>query len=158
DLLNDSKQLTDHQRRLLRPIIQQQAICWAVAQCSNHEIDQHNILQCSIMAMHRAIDQLDPQPQHIIVDGNRFTPLRFIPYQTVVKGDGKYMSIAAASILAKTYRDDLMISLHEQYPQYGWNRNMGYPTKQHRKAVMQYGHTPLHRTTFNFRTDDIADD
>ena len=156
DILNDSKQLTEQQRYALRPIIEQQAVAWAVAQVSPQEIDEINILNASILAMHRALEQLDPQPQHILVDGNRFKPYRFIPYRTVVKGDATYMSIAAASVLAKTYRDDYMIQLHNQFPQYGWDENKGYPTKFHRSAVLQYGNTPHHRLTFTFTTKDLV--
>ncbi|MBR1928974.1 MAG: ribonuclease HII [Paludibacteraceae bacterium] len=161
DLLNDSKQLTEHQRTILRPIIEKNALCWAVAQTTAEEIDQINILNASILAMHRALAKLNMQPEHIIVDGNRFKPYispetgMAIPYQTIVKGDGKYMSIAAASVLAKTYRDDYMKQLHEQYPMYGWNKNMGYPTKQHRRAVIEFGLSPYHRKSFTFKTNDL---
>lgn len=156
ELLNDSKQLTQQQRELLRPLIEKEAIAWAVAQVTAQEIDQINILNASILAMHRALSQLTIQPQHIIVDGNRFKPYMpedglAIPHQTVVKGDGKYMSIAAASVLAKTYRDEYMLRLHEQFPVYGWNRNMGYPTLEHRKAISQHGLSPYHRTTFKIK-------
>lgn len=156
ELLNDSKQLTQQQRELLRPLIEREAIAWAVAQVTAQEIDQINILNASILAMHRALSQLTIQPQHIIVDGNRFKPYIpedgfAIPYQTVVKGDSKYMSIAAASVLAKTYRDEYMLRLHEQFPVYGWNRNMGYPTLEHRKAISQHGLSPYHRTTFKIK-------
>lgn len=156
ELLNDSKQLTEHQRDQLRPIIEREAIAWAVAQVTAEEIDRINILNAAILAMHRALEQLVPQPEHIIVDGNRFKPyipansLIAIPHQTIVKGDGKYMSIAAASVLAKTYRDEYMRRLHEEYPMYGWNRNMGYPTPEHRKAIGKYGISPYHRKTFKF--------
>ena len=154
--LNDSKQLTEHQRDQLRPIIEREAIAWAVAQVTAEEIDRINILNAAILAMHRALEQLVPQPEHIIVDGNRFKPyipansLIAIPHQTIVKGDGKYMSIAAASVLAKTHRDEYMRRLHEEYPMYGWNRNMGYPTPEHRKAIGKYGISPYHRKTFKF--------
>ena len=154
-ILNDSKQLTERQRETLRPIIEHSALAWAVAEVTAQEIDQMNILRASILAMHRALQQLTIQPQHIIVDGNRFSPYQFIPYTTVVKGDAKYMSIAAASVLAKTYRDEYMMHLHEQYPQYGWDRNKGYPTAEHRRAILQYGLTPYHRKTFTFKTDDL---
>lgn len=156
ELLNDSKQLTEHQRDQLRPIIEREAIAWAVAQVTAEEIDRINILNAAILAMHRALEQLVPQPEHIIVDGNRFKPyipansLIAIPHQTIVKGDGKYMSIAAASVLAKTHRDEYMRRLHEEYPMYGWNRNMGYPTPEHRKAIGKYGISPYHRKTFKF--------
>lgn len=156
ELLNDSKQLTERQRDQLRPIIEREAIAWAVAQVTAEEIDRINILNAAILAMHRALEQLVPQPEHIIVDGNRFKPyipansLIAIPHQTIVKGDGKYMSIAAASVLAKTHRDEYMRRLHEEYPMYGWNRNMGYPTPEHRKAIGKYGISPYHRKTFKF--------
>ena len=148
--LNDSKQLSEKQRYALRELIEGNASAWAIGMMDNHEIDKYNILRSSIMSMHRALDKLAIQPRHIIVDGNRFLSWRGdVPYTTVVKGDGKYMSIAAASILAKTYRDDFMLDIHRQYPAYGWDRNKGYPTKEHRDAIRQYGTTPYHRMTFN---------
>jgi len=153
DLLNDSKQLTERQRYQLRPIIERDAIAWAVGIVTPKEIDKINILNASILAMHRALEQLKPQPLHIIVDGNRFKPYGEIPYQTVVKGDGKYLSIAAASVLAKTYRDDYMNDLDAQYPGYGWSRNKGYPTKEHREAIRQLGTTPYHRMSYNLTGD-----
>jgi ribonuclease HII len=153
DLLNDSKQLTERQRYQLRPIIERDAIAWAVGIVTPKEIDKINILNASILAMHRALEQLKPQPLHIIVDGNRFKPYGEIPYQTVVKGDGKYLSIASASVLAKTYRDDYMNDLDAQYPGYGWNRNKGYPTKEHREAIRQLGTTPYHRMSYNLTGD-----
>ena len=153
DLLNDSKQLTERQRYQLRPIIERDATAWAIGIVTPEEIDKINILNASILAMHRALEQLQPQPQHIIVDGNRFKPYGNIPYQTVVKGDGKYLSIAAASILAKTYRDDYMNSLDSEYPGYGWSRNKGYPTKEHREAIRQLGTTPYHRMSYNLTGD-----
>ncbi len=146
--LNDSKQLTEKQRYALRPIIEREAVAWAVAEVTAQEIDDINILNASILAMHRAIAQLTPQPEHIIVDGNRFKPYEFVPYRTVVKGDGKYLSIAAASVLAKTYRDDYMLRLHTEHPHYDWDNNKGYPTVKHRKAIAQHGVTPYHRLTF----------
>ena len=149
DLLNDSKQLSDKQRRELRPIIEQNAISFAVCQVSNEEIDKINILNASILAMNRAIKNLKTTPDLLLIDGNRFHTDLKIPYITIVKGDGKMMSIAAASILAKTYRDDYMISLDKQYPQYDWEKNKGYPTKAHRNAIQQFGTTPYHRKTFN---------
>ena len=155
ELLNDSKQLTEQQRYALRPIIEQSAVAWAVAEVTAEEIDHINILNASILAMHRALEQLTTVPQHILVDGNRFKPYQFIPYRTVVHGDATYMSIAAASVLAKTYRDDYMMMLHQEYPQYGWNQNKGYPTAQHRRAILQYGLSPYHRTTFHFTTEDL---
>ena len=150
-LLNDSKQLSEKQRYELRPIIEQSALTWAVGVVSAEEIDQINILNASILAMHRAIAQLNPQPQHILVDGIRFKPYEFIPYRTVVKGDAIYMSIAAASVLAKTYRDDYMDALAKDYPQYDWLSNKGYPTAKHRAAIAQHGITPHHRLTFRMK-------
>lgn len=147
-LLNDSKQLTERQRYQLRPVIEGEALAWAIGIVDNEEIDRINILNASILAMHRALDGLNIAPRHIIVDGNRFKPYGCTPWQTIVKGDGKYANIAAASILAKTYRDDAMDALHAQYPQYAWNVNKGYPTKAHRAAIEQYGPSPLHRMTF----------
>jgi ribonuclease HII len=154
ELLNDSKQLTDHQREFLRPRIEQYASAWAVVEVTAEEIDQINILNASILGMQRALDKLTITPQHILVDGNKWRPyiptgqVMEIPARTVVKGDGKYLSIAAASVLAKTYRDEYMLRLHEQFPQYHWNTNMGYPTKAHYEAIRQYGITPYHRKTF----------
>lgn len=154
DLLNDSKQLTDKQRQYLRPLIEQHATAWAVVEVTAEEIDQINILNASIIGMQRALDQLSVTPQHIIVDGNKWRPyipqgqVLEIPARTVVKGDGKYLSIAAASVLAKTYRDEYMLQLHEQYPNYHWDTNMGYPTKAHYEAIRQYGITPYHRKSF----------
>ncbi len=150
-LLNDSKQLTDRQRRLLRTDIERDALAWAVGTCTPQEIDHINILNASILAMHRALDAVAEQMniEAVIVDGNRFKPWRDKPFTTIVKGDGKMMAIAAASILAKTYRDDCMIALDQQYPQYGWEQNKGYPTKQHRDAIRRYGLTEHHRRTFN---------
>ena len=161
DELNDSKQLTARRRKLLRDIIQRDALAWAVGVVSPEEIDRINILNASILAMHRALDQLQVRPEAIIVDGNRFKPYHpvvdgiavSIPHTTIVKGDGKYLSIAAASILAKTYRDDYMDELAQQYPQYDWLSNKGYPTKKHREAIRQYGITPYHRKTFNMLGD-----
>lgn len=147
-LLNDSKQLTDHQRRQLREVIEQEAVAWAVGIASAAEIDKINILNASILAMHRALDGLSIVPQAVIVDGNRFKPWRSLPYTTIVKGDGKLMPIAAASILAKTYRDDCMIELAKDFPQYQWQQNKGYPTKAHRDAIRQHGLSPHHRLTF----------
>lgn len=153
-LLNDSKQLTDKQRQYLRPMIEQYATAWAVVEVTAEEIDRINILNASITGMQRALDKLSITPQHIIVDGNKWRPyipegqVLEIPARTVVKGDGKYLSIAAASVLAKTYRDEYMLRLHEEYPQYHWDTNMGYPTKAHYEAIRQYGITPYHRKTF----------
>ena len=148
ELLNDSKKLSERQRDQLRPLIEKEAICWAVASCDNLEIDKINILNASILSMQRALDMLSSRPEHIIVDGNRFKMYGNIPYTTVIKGDGKYMSIAAASVLAKTYRDDFMIALHKKFPEYEWNQNKGYPTSFHRKAILSYGITPFHRRSF----------
>lgn len=154
DLLNDSKQLTEKERTFLRPKIEQYATAWAVVEVTVEEIDRINILNASIIGMQRALDQLSITPQHIIVDGNKWKPyipagqVLEIPAQTVVKGDGKYLSIAAASVLAKTYRDEYMLRLHEQYPHYHWDTNMGYPTKAHYEAIRQYGITPVHRKSF----------
>ena len=153
ELLNDSKQLTERQRYQLRPIIEQEAEAWAVGVVTPEEIDKINILNASFLAMHRAIDGLQVRPQHLLIDGNRFRKYKDLPHTTVVKGDGKLMSIAAASVLAKTYRDDYMLQLHEQYPHYGWDRNKGYPTKEHRQAIEQHGTTPYHRLTFNLLGD-----
>lgn len=147
--INDSKQLSDHRRKELRQIIERDALTWAVGIVTPAEIDHINILNASILAMHRALDALSLRPQHIIVDGNRFRRYHDIPHQTVVKGDGKFLSIAAASILAKTYRDDYMDKLHEEYPVYDWLSNKGYPTRRHRDALRQYGITPYHRRSFN---------
>lgn len=147
--LNDSKKLTARQRYALRQDIERDAVAWAVGVVTPQEIDQINILNASILAMHRALDQLQVRPEAIIVDGNRFKPYHDLPHTTIVKGDGKYLSIAAASILAKTYRDDEMIRLAQQYPDYDWQHNMGYPTRKHREAIRQHGVTPYHRRTFN---------
>ena len=147
-LLNDSKKLTDRKRKQLREIIERDAVAWAVGIVEPEEIDRINILNASILAMHRALDQLKVRPEAVIVDGNRFKPYRDLPYTTIVKGDGKYLSIAAASILAKTYRDDYMDRLAEEYPQYDWKSNKGYPTKKHRQAIRECGITPFHRRSF----------
>ncbi len=151
--LNDSKKLTDHQRKALRTIIERDAVAWAVGIVTAEEIDEINILNASILAMHRALDQLKVRPEAVIVDGNRFKPYGDLPYTTIVKGDGKYLSIAAASILAKTYRDDYMDQLAEEYPQYDWKSNKGYPTKKHRAAIKEYGITPYHRKSYNLLGD-----
>ncbi len=148
DLLNDSKQLTEKQRYLLRPIIEEQAIAWAVGIVSAKEIDKINILNASFLAMHRAVDQLTVRPDFLIIDGNRFRPYDKIPHQCIVKGDGKYMSIAAASVLAKTYRDDYMNSIDKDYPMYLWKQNKGYPTKAHRDAIKSFGPCEHHRMSF----------
>lgn len=159
ELLNDSKQLTEKQRYALRPIIEKEALAWAVGVVDNVEIDKINILSASILAMHRAVDQLTLRPEHLLIDGNRFKPYRdpssglAIPHTTIVKGDGKMMSIAAASVLAKTYRDDFMNAAAQQYPGYDWLSNKGYPTAKHRAAIKQLGTTPLHRMSFNLLGD-----
>ena len=152
-LLNDPKQLTEKQRYELRPIIEQEAVAWAVGIVDNVEIDRINILKASFTAMHRAIDQLKVRPEHLLIDGNRFIPYPGISHTTIVKGDGKMMSIAAASILAKTYRDDFMNRIADEYPQYDWRENKGYPTAKHRAAIKQYGTTPYHRLSFNLLGD-----
>lgn len=163
EMLNDSKQLTEKKRYQLREVIERDALAWAVGIVDNKEIDKINILNASILAMHRALDQLTVRPEYIIVDGNRwkpyFPPIALnsqpstinspVPATTIVKGDGKYLSIAAASILAKTYRDDFMLRIHEEFPQYHWDKNKGYPAKVHREAIRQYGTTPYHRMSFN---------
>ena len=153
DLLNDSKQLTEKKRYQLREIIQRDAVAWAVGIVMPEEIDKINILNASILAMHRALDQLKVRPEAIIIDGNRFKKYQDLPHTTIVKGDGKYLSIAAASILAKTYRDDYMNELAKEYPQYDWLSNKGYPTKKHRDAIRQYGITPYHRKSYNLLGD-----
>lgn len=147
--LNDSKKLTEKQRNVLRLYIEENALCYSVASCSPEEIDQLNILWASVKAMHKALSGLKVVPEHIIVDGNRFKPFNEIAYNCVVKGDSEYQSIAAASILAKTYRDEYMEKLHKQFPQYDWNSNKGYPTSAHRKAIREYGITTHHRKSFN---------
>ena len=153
ELLNDSKQLSEKKRYQLREIIERDAVAWAVGIVTPEEIDQINILNASILAMHRALDQLKVRPEAIIVDGNRFKPYQDLPHTTIVKGDGKYLAIAAASILAKTYRDDYMNQLAEEYPQYDWLSNKGYPTKKHREAIKQFGITPYHRKSYNLLGD-----
>lgn len=153
ELLNDSKKLTAKKRYALREEIERDAIAWAVGIVTPEEIDKINILNASFLAMHRALDQLQVRPEAVIVDGNRFKPYQDLPSTTIVKGDGKYLSIAAASILAKTYRDDYMLSLAEEYPQYDWQSNMGYPTKKHRQAIQEHGITPYHRKSYNLLGD-----
>ena len=148
-LLNDSKKLTDKQRRLLRPIIEENAIAQSVAFVNNEEIDKINILQASFLAMNKAVQTLSIKPELLLIDGNRFKNQTEIPFQCVVKGDSLYQSIAAASILAKTYRDDYMLNLHKEFPFYHWDKNMGYPTKQHRQAIIENGISPFHRKSFN---------
>ena len=148
ELLNDSKKLNEKQRFLLRDIIEKEALAWAVASVSAEEIDEINILKASFLAMHRALDQLTIVPESLLIDGNRFKAYKEIPHHCIIKGDGKYLSIAAASILAKTYRDDYMLNLHKSFPEYAWADNKGYPTQQHRRAIAQYGATIHHRQSF----------
>ena len=154
-LLNDSKQMTERQRDKLRPIIEQEAIAWAVAEITAQRIDEINILKASIEGMNVAVANLKVAPQFLAIDGNRFTSHAGLPFECVVKGDGKYANIAAASVLAKTHRDEYMMRLHAEYPHYGWDSNKGYPTKQHRLAIRQYGLTPYHRLTFNHDRDQL---
>ena len=149
DMLNDSKQLSEKKRYELREVIERDAIAWAVGVVTNEEIDKINILRASILAMHRAVDGLKVRPEALIIDGNRFYAYQNLPYTTIVKGDGKYLAIAAASILAKTYRDDYMKKIHEEYPMYHWDSNKGYPAKIHRAAIKEHGNTKYHRMTFN---------
>jgi ribonuclease HII len=151
--LNDSKKLTPELRDRLRPEIEHDALAWAVSSVDHEKIDEINILQASIYAMHLALDQLLIRPAHILVDGNRFHPYREIPHTCVIRGDGIYASIAAASVLAKTWRDEYMVSLHRDWPQYGWDRNKGYPTARHRTAIRKYGFSPFHRKSFSFLCD-----
>lgn len=148
ELLNDSKQLSEKQRYALRPLIEEAALAWAVGVVTPQEIDRINILNASFLAMHRAIKQLGTLPQHLLIDGNRFNAYPGIGHTCIIKGDGKFLSIAAASILAKTYRDDYMNRLHAQFPVYGWDKNKGYPTRAHREAIKQYGASPFHRMSF----------
>ena len=148
-LLNDSKQMTEHQRDLLRPIIEREAVAWAVAEITASRIDEINILRASIEGMNVAAANLKVAPQFLAIDGNRFISQNGLPYKCIVKGDGKYANIAAASVLAKTHRDEYMLRLHDEYPNYGWDRNKGYPTKEHRMAIREYGLTPYHRLSFN---------
>lgn len=155
DLLNDSKQLTEKQRYQLRPIIEEQALAWAVAMFDNHEIDEVNILNASFMAMNRAIEKLKIPPEHLLIDGNRFRTKGKIPYTCMVKGDGRFYSIAAASVLAKTYRDDFMLQLHHEFPHYDWDKNKGYPTKKHRAAIKKHGATKYHRMTFRLLDEQL---
>jgi len=152
--LNDSKQLSEKQRDALRPLIEKEALAWAVGIVSPDEIDRINILNASFLAMHRALDQLKIRPQHLLIDGNRFKPYKNVPHTTIVKGDGKFLSIAAASVLAKTHRDEYMLQLHEEFPSYDWKNNKGYPTKKHRKAIREFGITPYHRMSFTLIPDD----
>jgi ribonuclease HII len=154
-LLNDSKKLKEKDRYTLRTLIESASIAWAVGIVSEKEIDAINILNASILAMHRAVDQLKHRPDHLLIDGNRFKPYPSIPHDCIIKGDGKYLSIAAASVLAKTYRDDYMLQLHQEYPAYQWNKNKGYPTKAHRQAIVDVGDCPYHRKTFRLKRSDL---
>lgn len=154
-LLNDSKQLSEKKRDLLKPIIETNALTFGVAHVFQEEIDSINILNASILAMHKSIDKLNPKPEFIIVDGNRFKPYKAINFETIIKGDGKYLSIAAASVLAKTYRDIYMNQIHKEYPMYNWKQNKGYPTEQHREAIKKYGITKYHRKSFKLLPDQL---
>lgn len=154
--LNDSKQMSERQRYALREQVMSDAVAWAVGVVTPDEIDHINILNASILAMHRALDQLSVRPQAVIVDGNRFKPYADLPYTTIVKGDGKYQAIAAASILAKTFRDDYMARLDTEYPMYGWRKNKGYPTREHRKAIRQHGISPYHRRSYNLLGTELS--
>jgi len=156
DLLNDSKKLTEKQRYALRPIIEERALAYAVGIVDNHEIDKINILNASFLAMHRAIAQLKIRPEHLLIDGNRFKSYPEIKHTCIIKGDGKFLSIAAASILAKTYRDDFMDKIHQEYPQYDWLKNKGYPTLHHRKKVRELGISPYHRLSFAGQGDQLS--
>ncbi|CAA0242623.1 ribonuclease HII [Tenacibaculum maritimum] len=155
NILNDSKQLSEKKRKELRPCIEKEAIAFAVSFIHEKEVDSLNVLQASITGMHRAISDLQISPEFIIVDGNKFKPYKEIPHETIVKGDAKYLSIAAASILAKTYRDDYMEQLHEEFPQYNWKQNKGYPTKQHRNVIREFGITQYHRKTFKLLPEQL---
>lgn len=157
-ILNDSKQLSEKKRTLLKPIIEEQALCFGVAHVFQEEIDTINILNASILAMHKSIDKLNTPPEFIIVDGNRFKPYNDIPFETIIKGDGKYLSIAAASVLAKTYRDLYMENIHEEFPMYNWKQNKGYPTKEHRAAIKKYGITKYHRKSFRLLPEQFEVD
>lgn len=154
--LNDSKQLSEKERYKLRPLIEEKAVAWAVGIVDHQEIDKINILNASFLAMQRAVAALKVRPQHLLIDGNRFKKYEDIPHTCVVKGDGKLLPIAAASVLAKTYRDDFMLDLHRQYPLYDWDRNKGYPTKKHRDAIREHGVTPYHRLSFNLKDNQLS--
>jgi ribonuclease HII len=155
ELLNDSKVLTEKQRFELRQIIEKEAVAWAVEAVSNDEIDEVNILNASFLAMNRAVQHLKIQPEHLLIDGNRFRPQTNIPFTCMIKGDGRFFSIAAASVLAKTYRDDFMEKIHNEFPGYKWNNNKGYPTKKHRDAIRKYGVTKYHRKTFRLLNEQL---
>lgn len=154
-MLNDSKQLSESKRMLLKPIIETESLTFGVAHIFQEDIDKINILNASILAMHHSIKKLKPQPEFIIVDGNKFKPYNHVKFETIIKGDGKYLSIAAASILAKTYRDIYMTKIHEEYPMYNWKQNKGYPTKEHREAIKKYGITKYHRKSFRLLPDQL---
>ncbi|BDW91875.1 ribonuclease HII [Allomuricauda sp. XS_ASV26] len=156
NILNDSKQLSENKRARLRPILEKEAVSYSVCHVFQEEIDEINILNASFLAMHRAIDKLEPRPSFIIVDGNRFKPYPNIEHECIVKGDGKYMSIAAASVLAKTYRDEYMAKIHEEFPMYNWKKNKGYPTKEHREAILKHGLTKYHRKSFRQLPDQLT--
>ncbi|MFO0358240.1 MAG: ribonuclease HII [Sphingobacteriaceae bacterium] len=156
ELLNDSKQLKEKHRDDLREVIEREAVDFAIGIVTNEEIDEINILNASFLAMHRAVDQLKKRPEFLIIDGNRFKAYKKIPHECIIKGDGKYMNIAAASILAKTYRDDFMKKAAKKYPQYGWENNMGYPTVKHRDAIREFGATPLHRMSFQLLPNQLT--
>ena len=155
-ILNDSKQLSEKKRKFLKPIIELEAISFGVAHVFEEDIDKMNILNASILAMHKAVSSLHTTPEFIIVDGNRFKPLNSIPFETIIKGDAKYLSIAAASILAKTYRDAYMDAIHEEYPMYNWKQNKGYPTLEHREAIKKYGITKYHRKSFRLLPEQLT--
>lgn len=156
EFLNDSKQLSEKKRKELRPYIEEHALAYGVCFIDNEEVDSLNVLQASITGMHRSIDLLKTKPEFIIVDGNKFKPYNEIPYETIVKGDAKYMSIAAASVLAKTYRDDFMEKIHEEFPEYNWKKNKGYPTKEHREAIRLHGATKYHRKSFRLLPEQLS--
>ena len=155
ELLNDSKQISEKKRNLLRPFIEENALAFGVSFIHQEEVDELNVLQASITGMQRSIGQLKIQPEFIIVDGNKFKPYKNIPYETIVKGDAKFMSIAAASVLAKTYRDEYMEKIHQEFPQYNWKKNKGYPTKEHRNAIREFGVTKYHRKTFKLLPEQL---
>lgn len=155
DLLNDSKQLSEKKRQELRPYIEEHAVAFGVSFIDQKEVDELNVLQASITGMHRSIEELNTQPEFIIVDGNKFKPFKEIPYETIIKGDAKFMSIAAASVLAKTYRDEYMEKIHQEFPQYNWKKNKGYPTKEHRNAIREFGATPYHRKSFKLLPEQL---
>ncbi|MEL0645697.1 ribonuclease HII [Olleya sp. Ti.3.14] len=155
EVLNDSKQISEKKRDLLRPIIENEALCFGFYHIHEAEIDNINILNASILAMHKSIEAMKKTPEFIIVDGNKFKPYKDIPFETIIKGDGKFLSIAAASVLAKTYRDEYMNKIHEEFPMYNWKQNKGYPTKQHREAIRKYGPTKYHRKSFKLLPEQL---